>query len=89
MRLPSSPDKWKAIAAEGYHRWFFPTYFGARDGKHVAIFKLKPSVSVIYNCKGFFNVFAEYDYQLLAADVGVQARISDGSCCKISQRNSP
>ena len=89
MRLPSSPDKWKAIAAEGYHRWFFPSYFGARDRKHAAIFKPKLSVSVIYNYKGYFSAFFEYDYQFLAADVGVQGRISDGSCCKISQRNSP
>ena len=86
MKLPFSPQEWKAIADEGYRRWNFPNCFGAADGKQIAILKPKHSGSDIYNYKGFYSVvllaFVDYDYRFLAADVGVRGRISDGSVFK-------
>ena len=82
MKLPSSPQEWKAIADEGYCRWNFPNCFGAADRKHITILNPKHSESGYYNNKGFYSVvllvFVDYHYRFLAADVGVQGRISDG-----------
>ena len=88
MKLPSSPQEWKAITDEGYRRCHFPNCFGAADGKHIAVLKAKHSGSDFYNYKGFYSevllVFVDYDYRFLAADVGVQVRISDGDVFKNS-----
>ena len=76
MKLPSSSQKQKAIADEGYHRQNFPNCFGAADGKYIAILKPKHSGSDFYNYKRFCSVvllaFVDYDYLFLAADVGGQ-----------------
>ena len=56
MKLPSSPQEWKAIADERYRCWNFPNYIGAADGKHVAILKPKHSGSDFYNYNGFYSV---------------------------------
>ena len=79
---------YKAIADEGYRRWNFPNCIGAADGKHIAALKPKHSGSDFYNYEGFYSVdllaFVDYDYRFLAADVGVQGRISDGGVFKNS-----
>ena len=56
MKLPSSPQAWKAITDEEYCRWNCPNCFGAADGTHIAILKPKHSVSDFYNYKGFYSV---------------------------------
>ena len=88
LKLPSSPQAWKAIVDEGYRRRNFPQCFGATDGKHIAILKSKHSGFDVHNYKGFYSVvllaFVDYDYRFLAADVGVQGRISDGGVFKNS-----
>ena len=53
MKLPSSPQEWKAIADEGYRRWNFPNCFGAADGKHITILKPKKSVSDFLTIRNF------------------------------------
>ena len=66
IKLPPSPQEWKAIADEGYRRSNFPNCFGAADGKHVEVLKPKHSGFDFYNNKGFFSVvlwaFVDYDY---------------------------
>ena len=88
MKLPSSPQKWKDTANEGYHRWNFPKCFEDADGKYIAILKPIHSGSDFYNYKGFYSAvllaFVDYDYRFLAADGGVQGRLSDGGVFKNS-----
>ena len=88
MKLPSSPQEWKAIADEGYLRWNFPNSFGAATGKHIVILKPKHSGSDFYNYKGFLSAFVDYDYRFLAADVGVQGGVFKNSAVYFASENN-
>ena len=89
MKLPSSPQEWKAIADGGCRRWNFLNCFEAADGKDIVMLQPKHSEPDSYNFKGFYGVvllaFVDYDYRFLADDVGVQGRISDGDISRILQ----
>ena len=88
MKLPSSPQEWKAIADEGYLRWNIPNSFGATNGKHIVILKPKHSGSDFYNYQGFLSAFVDYDYRFLAADVGVQGGVVKNSAMYFASENN-
>ena len=81
VKLPKSPQEWKAIAKEYEEKWNLPHCVGAIDGKHIRITSPKKSGSLYYNYKKYFSVLllgvVDADYKFIYADVGAVGSQSD------------
>ena len=82
MSVPRKEDDWLQICNGTFKRWNFPICFEATGGNNIAITKPLNSGSMYYNYKAFFSIVlmatVDYDYSVLAVDVGGHGRISDG-----------
>lgn len=82
LRVPSSPEEWRAIADKFQQKWQFPNCIGAIDGKHIIMQPPPNAGSYFFNYKHSHSVVlmavAGPEYQCLYADVGTNGRISDG-----------
>lgn len=82
FQLPQNESEWKEIANGFGERWNFPNCIGAVDGKHIAIKKPPGSGSYYFNYKRFPSIVlmavVNSNYEIIAADVGTNGRVSDG-----------
>ena len=82
LKMPTTPDGWRALSKGFEYRWNLPHCIGAIDGKHIRIKSPKKSGSRYFNYKGYFSVvlFAvvDSDYKFRYIDVGAQGSESDG-----------
>ena len=71
---PTDPEEWRRIEEKFRNRWNVPHAVGARDGKPIAMKKLKKSGSEYY-----FSLLALVDaeYKFLWVTVGASASSSD------------
>ena len=81
LNTPTSVDEWLQVAADFEHRWQFPNYLGAIDGKHVNICPSPGSGSYFHNYKGNHSVVlmavANANYEVIYADIGANGRVPD------------
>ena len=80
--MPNSSCKWLEISSKFESQWNFPNGLFAVDGKRVVIQQPPNSGSHYYDYKGYNSILAMVavgpDYEILAADVGMNGRMSDG-----------
>ena len=82
LRTPSNAEEWMVISEKFFQRWNFPNLIGAVDGKHIVLEQPNNSGSHYRNYKGTDSLILMAvvgpEYQFLFADVGMNARNSDG-----------
>lgn len=82
MKVPSTTEEWLRIASKFESRWNFPNGLFAVDGKRVLIQQPPNSGSHFYDYKGHNSILAMVavgpEYEILAADVGMNGKMSDG-----------
>ena len=82
LRAPNTREAWLDLAEKFHSRWNFPNGLFAIDGKRVLIQQPANSGSHFYDYKGNNSIIAMVavgpEYEILAADVGMNGRMSDG-----------
>lgn len=91
VRLPNTPDQWKAVADRFYERWQLPLCLGSIDGKHINIKKPANSGSLYFNYKKFCSIvllgLVDADYRFMYLDIGAEGSCSDGGVFRESALN--
>ena len=92
LALSSSQKEWQAIALNFEDRWNFPNCLGGIDGEHIIMEPPAGSGSFYHNYKNTNSIvlmpIAGTDFKCLYADIGTNARVSDGGVwnkCSLSQ----
>ena len=79
MSVPNNEQEWMTGT---YETCQYPICLAGADGKQVGIVCPAYSGSEFYNCKDFFSIvllaFIDYDFRLIATEVGCQGHISNG-----------
>ena len=87
VKLPQTPDEWKAVADQFALRWNYHNCLGAIDGKHVPIRKPKGGGSAYFNYKKFHSIVlmavADANYKFLYVNVGAEGSAGDGGTWQI------
>ena len=82
LHCPTTPEEWKQVAEQFFHRWDLHHTVGALDGKHIAIRCPPGGGSTYYNYKGFHSIvllaLVDSNYKFLYVDVGSPGSGSDG-----------
>ncbi|KAG0730177.1 Protein ALP1-like [Chionoecetes opilio] len=82
MRVPTTQDEWRNVAAEFHRQWNYPNCLGACDGNFFLVAKPANSGSSFYDYKGHCSVIlmalVDAQYKFLYVDVGTNGRVCDG-----------
>ncbi|XP_063529063.1 uncharacterized protein LOC134749074 [Cydia strobilella] len=81
LMKPPSPNDFKRIEQEFWHRWNVPNCAGGIDGKHCRIRAPKNSGSLFFNYKNYYSIvllaIVDANCKFVAVDVGAYGKESD------------
>ena len=81
VKMPTTEDEWRLIAANFMHKWQFPNCIGALDGKLVVMTSPSNSDSLYFNYKGTMSMvlmaMVDADLKFTCIDIGGYGQNSD------------
>ena len=82
LKIPTSEEKWLAIAEKYHSIWNLPNCIGSLDGKHIYIQACREAGSMFYNYKQTHSiilmVLCNAERNVTYIDVGCNGRACDG-----------
>ncbi|XP_050715779.1 uncharacterized protein LOC126998330 [Eriocheir sinensis] len=81
MRVPTTQEEWRKVAAEFHRLWNYPNCLGSCDGKRILVAKPANSGSGFLDYKGHSSIIlmalVDANYKFLYVDVSTNGSVSD------------
>lgn len=82
MKVPTTQEEWRKVAAEFHRLWNYPNCLGACDGRKILVVKPHNNGSCVFDHKGHTSIIlmalVGANHKFLYVDVGTNGKVSDG-----------